>query len=306
MASEAKSPASSAADAVANPLRLLVVDDAIEHAEMVVEFLRSGDGWPDADMKIATSYDEALDAFAAQPFDVAFFDYWLGARDGLSLLRDIRRRGVETPVIVLTSRGAEEVAVEAMKAGAADYLSKANLSVEALERAIRHALALHAEERQRWHAEAALRASEERFRALVENSSDALLLIDAEGRDHLRHAVVRAASRVAVEADDRPLDLRLHPSRRSRDGRRAHGGDAQQPARARSARRCASSTRTATGGSWKASASTASTIRRSARSSSTRGTSPSAGSSRSSCVRRRRWRRSASWPAASRTTSTTC
>ena len=182
MASEAKSPASSAADAVANPLRLLVVDDEIAHAEMVVAFLRSGEGWPGADMKIAISYDDALDAFAAQPFDVAFFDYWLGARDGLSLLRDVRRRGVETPVIVLTSRGAEEVAVEAMKAGAADYLSKSNLSVEALERAIRHALALHAEERQRWHAEAALRASEERFRALVENSSDALLLIDAEGR----------------------------------------------------------------------------------------------------------------------------
>jgi len=69
-----------------------------------------------------------------------------------------------------------------MKAGAADYLSKANLTVEALERAIRHALALHAEELQRWHAEAALRASEERFRALVENSSDALMLIDSQGR----------------------------------------------------------------------------------------------------------------------------
>ena len=184
MGSEAKSPASSAADpdVMPDPIRLLVVDDAIEHARMVVEFLRSGDGWPDADMKIAASYDEALEAFAAQPFDVAFFDYWLGARDGLSLLRDIRRRGVETPVIVLTSRGAEEVAVDAMKAGAADYLSKAALSVEALERAIRYALALHAGEQQRWHAEAALRASEERFRALVENSSDALLLVDAEGR----------------------------------------------------------------------------------------------------------------------------
>jgi PAS domain S-box-containing protein len=83
---------------------------------------------------------------------------------------------------VLTSHGAEDVAVEAMKAGAADYLSKANLTVETLERTIRHALALHAEERQRWHVEAALRASEERFRALVENSSDAMLLIDGDGR----------------------------------------------------------------------------------------------------------------------------
>jgi two-component system cell cycle sensor histidine kinase/response regulator CckA len=161
------------------PIRLLVVDDAIEHAEMVVEFIRSGDSWPDAEMKTAGSYEQALAAFDTQSFDVAFFDYSLGARDGVSLLREIRQRGVLTPVIVLTGRGAEEVA---MKAGAADYLSKSNLSVEALESAIRHSLALHAEEQHRLHAEAAVRASEERFRALVENSSDALLLIDAEGR----------------------------------------------------------------------------------------------------------------------------
>jgi PAS domain-containing protein len=64
----------------------------------------------------------------------------------------------------------------------ADYLGTGNLSVEGLERAIRHALALHGEERQRRQAEAALRASEERFRALAENNFDALILLDAEGR----------------------------------------------------------------------------------------------------------------------------
>jgi two-component system, cell cycle sensor histidine kinase and response regulator CckA len=167
---------------MAQPLRLLIVDDAPEHARMVEEFLRAGDAGTDADIRIATSYAEALGVLTAGPFDVAFFDYWLGASNGLGLLREIRQVGIHTPVVVLTGHGAEEVAVEAMKAGAADYLSKANLTVEALERAIRHALALHAEEWQRWQAEAALRASEERFRALVENSSDALLLIDGEGR----------------------------------------------------------------------------------------------------------------------------
>src|SRR5258706_4631960 len=105
-------------------IRVLVVDDAIEHAELVVEFLRSSDAWRGAEMEVAGSYDTALEAMGASRYDVAFFDYWLGARDGLTLLRDIRTRGIETPVIVLTGRGAEDVAVEAMKAGAADYLSK--------------------------------------------------------------------------------------------------------------------------------------------------------------------------------------
>jgi PAS domain S-box-containing protein len=123
------------------------------------------------------------------------------------------------------------VAVEAMKAGAADYLSKANLSIEALERAIRHALALHAEEQQRLHAEAAVRASEERFRALVENSSDALFLLDAEGRvtyltpsseRHLgwkRDQMIGHSIFDFVHPDDRPVvsqrmaDVLEHPLR---------------------------------------------------------------------------------------------
>jgi PAS domain S-box-containing protein len=164
-------------------IRILVVDDAVEHAQMVTEFLRATGAWPHAEIRIAETYDDALAMLTMPPvYDLAVVDYMLGSRDGLGLLREVKERGIDTAVIVLTGQGAENVAVEAMKSGAADYLSKSRLTIEGLEVAVRHALALRAGERQRRQAEAALRASEERFRALVENNSDALLLVDAEGR----------------------------------------------------------------------------------------------------------------------------
>jgi PAS domain S-box-containing protein len=200
---------------MAEPIRLLVVDDVRDHAQLVAEFIGLTDGGSDAHVELAPSYEAALAAFDRQTFDLAFFDYWLGDHDGLSLLREIRRRGIETPVVMLTSRGAEEVAVESMKAGAADYLSKAQLSAEGLARAIRHALALSAEERQRRQAEAAVRRNEERFRALVEHSSDALILLDVEGRvTYVSASSQRHLGWTAADMVGRSIFDFLHPDDR--------------------------------------------------------------------------------------------
>lgn len=89
-------------------------------------------------------------------------DYFLEDRTGLDLLREAARHQLQAPVIMLTGRGNHDVDLEAMRAGAADYLVKGQIEPEDLERAIRYAL-------DRMEAQKALRASEERHRGMFDH-----------------------------------------------------------------------------------------------------------------------------------------
>src|SRR4051812_15301752 len=96
------------------PLWILVVDDDRAHAEFVRELIRF-EVAPDAHVEVVTSYSHAATAMRERAFDVALFDYLLDRGDGLALLKEVRAAGSETPVVILTGHGAEQIAVEAMK-----------------------------------------------------------------------------------------------------------------------------------------------------------------------------------------------
>ncbi len=87
-----------------------------------------------------TSYNLGLEAMIRNQHDVCLVDYRLGARNGIDLLREANQRGCQAPIILLTGLGEHQVDLEAMKAGAADYLVKASLQADALERSVRYAL----------------------------------------------------------------------------------------------------------------------------------------------------------------------
>lgn len=83
--------------------------------------------------------EEGLRQLARRDVDMVFLDYRLGALTGLELLERIRDAGDVRPVVVLTGQGAEDVAVELMRAGADDYIVKANLNPDVLRRSMDHA-----------------------------------------------------------------------------------------------------------------------------------------------------------------------
>lgn len=111
--------------------RILVIDDDIRMRDALNEaILRLG-----YDASVCSSGEEALLALARSPFALVVTDMRMPGMDGLSFLRETRRRNIRTPVLVITGFGTVENAVESMKEGAVDYLMKP-FSYDALKGAV--------------------------------------------------------------------------------------------------------------------------------------------------------------------------
>jgi signal transduction histidine kinase len=140
-------------------LKILVVDDDDDDAFLISDLIREGLSDPTPDLDHAKSQTEAIRQLIANIYDICICDYRLGEGNGIGLLRSLRSKKITTPIIVLTGQGDQEIAVEAMKSGATDYLTKGKLTSESLTKSIRHAIQLHQEAERRKEAEELLKKS---------------------------------------------------------------------------------------------------------------------------------------------------
>jgi PAS domain S-box-containing protein len=111
-------------------------------------------------------------------FELILSDYTLSSFNGLSALEIAQEICPQVPFILVSSALGEERAIEALKEGATDYVLKHRL--ERLVPAVRRAVHEAEERSERRHVEKALRESEERFRALVQNASDIVMILEAD------------------------------------------------------------------------------------------------------------------------------
>ena len=158
-------------------LRILLVEDVEDDALLVERALRKG-GLSFASQRVATREDFLRDLTGFKPH-LILSDFSLQGFDGAAALRLCRKLSPEVPFIFVSGVLGEENVVEMIKLGGTDVVLKHRLArlVPAVERALREA----AERVELEKAQEALRRSEERFRALIENSSDAVVLTDSKG-----------------------------------------------------------------------------------------------------------------------------
>ena len=117
---------------------LLIEDDEDDYLIIKTLFSRIRD--LQCDIHWISSYHEALEYIPISDQNVYLIDYRLGDGNGLDILRKVREDDCIKPIIILTGQGDRDVDMEAMEAGASDYLVKGELNTQTLERSIRYAL----------------------------------------------------------------------------------------------------------------------------------------------------------------------
>ncbi len=153
-----------------NPIQVLLVDDDEDDYILIRDWL-SEFQLGECELEWIDNYQIAKDVIAGNRHDIYLFDYRLGAENGLELLRFSIKCGCSSPIILLTGRGDRDIDIEAMKAGAADYLEKSQLNAPLLERSIRYAL-------ERKQTEQKIREQA----ALLDVATDAIFVRDLDDR----------------------------------------------------------------------------------------------------------------------------
>jgi DNA-binding NtrC family response regulator len=118
-----------------DPNRVLLVDDEPPQLDILRTILRR-EGF---EVEIATSVDDALAHLRDTPPAVIMTDLKMPGRDGIDLLEETARRAPQASLIIMTAHGTIDTAVEAMKKGAFDYLTKP-LARDAVVLAVRRAM----------------------------------------------------------------------------------------------------------------------------------------------------------------------
>lgn len=111
-------------------MRILIVEDELHLAEALTQILRKNNYTVDA----ANDGESGLDNALSDIYDLIILDIMLPKMDGISVLRNIRKEGIATPVILLTAKGEISDKVKGLDSGADDYLAKPFATEELLAR----------------------------------------------------------------------------------------------------------------------------------------------------------------------------
>ncbi|HOO80215.1 MAG TPA: response regulator [Lachnospiraceae bacterium] len=164
-------------EAVTHSMKLFLVEDDPD-ASVMLKYSLEQNG---VAVTRVPDVEEALKLFDVNKYDVVVSDIRLPKLSGVDLLSRIRAMSPDFPVILLTAYDSLDTAIQAVKLGAQDYILKPLGTIDDLLIPVARAVEMYRMKLRSKELERQLRDSEERFRSLVESSSDHIFMLNTDG-----------------------------------------------------------------------------------------------------------------------------
>lgn len=160
-------------------IKILHIDDSIYDRKLVKDALEIENSHFEIDE--ADSRDKFIRLLNEGKYDLILSDFNILGFDGLQVLEKVKEICPDIPVIIVTGTGSEEVAIEAMKKGASDYVIKSVNHIRGLAHSINNVLENKAALEEKKKALEKLKESEETYKSIFNNSGVAIMLTDPTG-----------------------------------------------------------------------------------------------------------------------------
>src|SRR6476620_5525270 len=193
------------------PLRVLHLEDDASDTELVQAALE-GEGVQSELTRVEREQD-FLAALKRENLDLILADYTLPSFDGLSALRIAQQHAPDVPFIFVSGTLGEDVAIEALKRGATDYVLKTGLA--RLGPSVARALREAQEKTERKRAEQAVRRSEKQLRDLIETIPVMAFVTQADGtNEFVSRQWIEFSGLSAEQSSGGGWEVTLHPEDR--------------------------------------------------------------------------------------------
>jgi PAS domain S-box-containing protein len=160
-------------------IRILHVDDNVHDRKLVRDVLEKEQcGF---ELIEADSREKFVKYLKEEKFDLVLSDFNILGFDGLQVIEIVKETDPSLPVIIITGTGSEEVAIQAMKLGAADYVIKSVKHIQGLPPTINTVLEHKRNKEQQKKIEEALRLTENKYQKILESMMDGFAFVDMSG-----------------------------------------------------------------------------------------------------------------------------
>ena len=154
-------------------LHLLIIEDDSVDQRIIAKAINAS-GFV-AELTFADTPESGIAAAQEREYDCIFLDYNLPGATGLEVLTSIRNNDCSAPIIIVTTHGNIDNAIEVMKSGANDYITKNLLTPEGIAQSLRHILRLKDKERE-------LKETKTKLETVISNSPIVLYALDQDGK----------------------------------------------------------------------------------------------------------------------------